>query len=239
MPGQPLYKSIAQDLIQKIENGTYIKGDRLPTEAKLSQKYNVSRITIRQALDILIARDYVKKVQGSGTHVTYFKYNAILKRSAQIRSFTKEMQSISRVPSSKVIKFELTFADKQLAVDLNLQEQDPVFYYERILYGDEHPYCYETGYMPYSFFPDLTVDDLLHSKNHYIECKKQIPIVYSHQVVHAILADENLHRHLQVDVNFPLLEVFHISYTEQGVPLEKVCNIFNSELYHAHFVKTR
>lgn len=239
MAGEPLYKSIAKQLINDIESGIYIRGDILPTEAKLCKKYNVSRITVRQALDILTKNDYVKKIQGSGTHVTYFKYNTILHRSESMRSFTDEMKEIGRQPSAKVIKFELIFADKKLALELGLQESSEVFYYERILYGDNHPYCYETGYMPYVLFPDLTIKYLQNSKNKYIEEQRNIKLAYSHQIVNAILSDKKLNQYLDVAVNIPLLNVVHISYDINGIPIEKVCNIFDSRLYNANFLKRK
>ena len=69
MTSEPLYKSIYYELKKKIEDGLYSKDDYLPTENKLSKKYNVSRVTIRQAIQMLVEDGYVQKKQGSGTHV--------------------------------------------------------------------------------------------------------------------------------------------------------------------------
>ena len=49
----PLYEQIYNDIIEGIENGTYKKGDRLPSEKELSEKYCVSRITSKKALELL------------------------------------------------------------------------------------------------------------------------------------------------------------------------------------------
>ena len=55
----PRYKQIENDLIDKINSGVYVTDDLLPTEAELSKEYNVSRVTVRQALGNLTAKGYI------------------------------------------------------------------------------------------------------------------------------------------------------------------------------------
>ncbi|MEO1768908.1 GntR family transcriptional regulator [Candidatus Enterococcus ferrettii] len=239
MTSEALYKSIFNDLCKQIEEGIFSKGDILPTEAKLGKKYNVSRVTIRQAMQLLAENDYVKKIQGSGSHVTYSPVKTTLDRSSKIRSFSEEMLSIQKVPSAQVLKFELVFASNQLSKELDLEEKAPLFYYERILFADEEPYCFEYGYMPTKYFPDFTITNLTGSKMKYIEDERNFSLVYSQQIVHAILADEKLHNYLKVSLNSPLLEVTHFAYTKEALPLHKTCTIFDSTKYQAHFIKIK
>lgn len=236
---EPLYKTIAQELIDLIEDETYTKGDVLPTEAKLSEKFNVSRVTIRQAIQILVELEYVRKIQGSGSHVIYSKRNAQMDRSARIISFSEEMRSIGKIPFAKIISFEMIKANANLAHDLALDIDEPLFLYERVLYGDDFPYCYERGYMPIRYFSDFTLTHLVQSKINYIENIKDYKIDYSHQVVQAILATAELQDQLRVDFNTPLVKVNHVTYNDENVPLEKTVVIFDSIVYQAHFIKKR
>jgi DNA-binding GntR family transcriptional regulator len=236
---EPLYRSIAKDLLQKIESEFYVKGDILPTEAKLGLIYNVSRVTIRQAIRLLVEENYVKKVQGSGTHVIYSKQMQTLDRSAKIIAFSDEMRLLGKTPSAKIIAFQLTQANHVLAKELNIEEGSSIFFYERMLYGDNFPYCFEQGFMPVAYFPDLTIAHLEASKISYVEQTKQLPIDYSHQVVHATLADEKKSRLLQVPVNAPLLEVTHITYDIEDQAIMKTKVSFDSSQYQAHFIKQR
>jgi len=236
---QPLYRSVADELIQEIESGNYTKGDVFPTEAKLCKRYNVSRVTIRQALQILAEREYVKKVKGSGTHVIFSRRKATLSRSSKIIPFSEEMRLMGKVPYTKVIVFEMVYADSKLAKELALEPEEAVFYYERVLFGDDTPYCYENGYMPLKYFSDLSIAALKKSKINYIENEKGFKLDYSHQTVYAISADEKLSKYLNVDLGSPLLEIMHITYDDCGVPIERNCIIFDSKAYHAHFIKTR
>ncbi|MDD3028152.1 MAG: GntR family transcriptional regulator, partial [Erysipelotrichaceae bacterium] len=139
---EALYKTIADKLMNDIENGQYQKGDILPTEAKLGGIFNVSRVTVRQAIDILVAKNYVKKIRGSGTHVIYSKKDAILDRSSKIISFSEEMRLLNKKSSSKIIEFKLVKATPEIIAELALENDAMVLYYERVLYGDEFPYCF-------------------------------------------------------------------------------------------------
>ncbi|MEC6748090.1 GntR family transcriptional regulator [Marinilactibacillus sp. XAAS-LB27] len=236
---EPLYKTIADELTKDIVRGYYQKGTKIPTEAKLCDHYHVSRVTIRQAIQLLVERQFVRKTQGSGTEVIYFNKNTIMNRSADVLSFTDEMHLLGRKASSKVTKFELSPASEQLREELFLEPDSMVFYYERVLYGDDFPYCFERGYMPCSYFPDFSVAHLTQSKMLYIEEIRHYKISYSHQVVHAISSNKQLQKALKIEIDQPLLEVTHVTYSDENLPLEKTIVTFDSTTYQAHFVKKR
>ncbi len=65
----PKYKNIAKTLIEKIKKGEYKKNDFLPSEAELSKIFKVSRVTVRQALNILINDGWIKPIAGVGSVV--------------------------------------------------------------------------------------------------------------------------------------------------------------------------
>ncbi len=236
---EALYKYIAKQLSTEIENYKYKKGDLLPTEAKLCNQFNVSRVTIRQAIQILVAKNYVKKIRGSGTYVIYSQKDLILNRSSKIISFSEEMRMIGKISSVKIIEFKLIDADKIITEELSLNDNAKIIYYERILYGDDTPYCFEIGYLPIEHFSDFTIADLMTSKIKYIEEKKQFKIDYSHQIVNAIMPSKKIQNYLAIDGNIPLVEVTHITYSTTGIPLEKTIVTFDSNSYQAHFVKKR
>lgn len=239
MSSEPLYKTIYFELKKKIEDGHYTKGDRLPSEEKLSIQHNASRVTIRQAIQLLVKEGYIQKKQGSGSHVIYSPIKTAIDRSSKIRSFSEEMTRIGKVPSAKVIRFELTTASSILSEELEIEVNAPIYYYERILFADEYPYCFEYGYMPVSLFPEFSIAHITASKMRYIEAEKHFKVAYTHQIVHAILAEEKLHNILKVPTGSPLLEVTHIAYTEDTLPLHKTCIVFDSNKYQAHYIKTR
>ena len=87
-PGAPpLYAQLEQILKQQIECGTYKKGDFLPTEKELMEKYELSRVTVRQAMTNLVQSGYARARRGIGTDVVYEKVEAVHK---QLYSFLSD-----------------------------------------------------------------------------------------------------------------------------------------------------
>lgn len=67
-----LYVEIYEDLYNKIKSSEYKPGDKLPSEHELSEQYEVSRGTLRQALLLLKENGYIHNIKGSGSYVTNF-----------------------------------------------------------------------------------------------------------------------------------------------------------------------
>ncbi|MGO2083289.1 GntR family transcriptional regulator [Vagococcus sp.] len=235
----PLYQTIANTLTKQIIEGTFKANDKLPTEEKLCKNFNVSRVTIRQALAILVEKRIVEKKQGSGTRIIYSEKTETINKSLKIKSFHDDMIELGKIPSSKVKKFELREADKRIASLLQIEEEELVFYYERILLGDSFPCSFETGYLPLKPYPDFSIEHLNLSKFNYIENIKKEVIDYSHQNVDAILASKKEVDYLDVREGSPLVKINLITYLDTGKPLDYVSITFNPANYHAHFVKYR
>lgn len=70
MKGKPQYKKIYEDVLAKINSGQYLPGDKLPSEKELAEEYNVSRITSKQALEMLATQGMVIRRAGLGTFVS-------------------------------------------------------------------------------------------------------------------------------------------------------------------------
>ena len=65
----PLYQKIYNDLVEKITNGDYQEGDRIPSEKELAEEYNVSRITSKKALEMMAGRKLITRAPGKGSFV--------------------------------------------------------------------------------------------------------------------------------------------------------------------------
>ena len=69
----PLYEQLKNLLQSQISTGIYSSGEKLPAEAELCSKYEVSRVTVRRALDDLVADGALERKQGKGTYVAPLK----------------------------------------------------------------------------------------------------------------------------------------------------------------------
>ena len=85
----PLYRQLAEELEKSINNGFYREKEKLPSENNLCKIYNVSRITVRQALDLLEQKELIYTVHGKGTFV---KFPVISQKLFKIVNFSKILQ---------------------------------------------------------------------------------------------------------------------------------------------------
>jgi GntR family transcriptional regulator len=138
-----LYLEVADKLKEDIFSGKYPVGSMLPTENELEELFDVSKITIRKAIELLAADEYVEKKSGRGTTVLS---NRPYNRLAKAASFTqileeshlkvrKETIDLRRIPLE---------SDHPLSADYGKE----ALLFERLYFLDEHPYIYFKHYLP-------------------------------------------------------------------------------------------
>ena len=121
---QPLYDQLVDILTDKIDH-EYRAGDLMPSERELSERYGLSRTTVRLALQELERLGLVVRQHGRGTFVA--------DRSAQTTnlmysySFTDQMREMGRVPSTHILEFSELEADKNLAEHMGLHIGERLF----------------------------------------------------------------------------------------------------------------
>lgn len=234
-----LHLAIKKDLKNAIQTGVYSYNQLLPTENQLMNKYSVSRTTVREAINLLTNEGLVKKVQGSGTYVTYRPESDLFKRSVSIFPFSEEMKMKGMSCKTKLISFEIIHANKTVAKALDIDEKAKIYSFERLRIGNDFPLCLEHSYMPVAPYPDLTIRHLEESKYRYIEEEKKKKIAYSHQNVAAIISTEKLERLLNLKKHSPILRIQHTTYLEDREILDLTTIYFSSDHYEAHFIKLR
>lgn len=139
--------------MKKMDGGQYPDHTKLPSERALCDTYELSRITVRQALKELEREGYIYKVHGKGTFAAPKPYNQPL---VKLYSFTEEMRAMGKVPSTKVLAFQKLAIDERLAEVMWLSPGDEVFAVVRLRLADGEALMYETSYLPCEIFPGLT-----------------------------------------------------------------------------------
>lgn len=153
----PLYLQLVRLLMEKIEQGLYLEHEKLPSERALCEIYDVSRITVRQALNDLEREGIIYKMHGKGTFVAPKAYNQKLDR---LYSFTEEMKRLGKRPTTEILSFTIFPVDERLAQKMGLTISDKVYKLIRLRLADGEPLMYETTYLPCKFFPNLKAQDL-------------------------------------------------------------------------------
>ncbi|MBT2215987.1 UTRA domain-containing protein [Virgibacillus dakarensis] len=142
-----------EELIKKIEAQQYTEHEKLPSERELCAIYDLSRITVRQALQELEREGYIYKLHGKGTFVAPKSYNQDL---VKLYSFTEEMRQMGKRPTTQVLSFQEMAVDERLAGKMGLAPLDEVYQVVRLRLADNEPLMYETSYLPKKTFPNLT-----------------------------------------------------------------------------------
>ena len=121
--------SIGRNNREKIDSGEWNVGTCIPSERELSSIYNMSRITVRKAIDELERKGKLEKVQGKGTYVLNHQ---IVQNLNAVYSFSKEMEKQGKITSTKLIERSIIPADARVARNLNIEAGSPVIYLKRL-----------------------------------------------------------------------------------------------------------
>ena len=145
----PKYYLVKKSIVEKIENEEFQPGEPIPSERELMEDYQVSRITIRKAIEELVAEGYLYKVQGKGTYV---KTDEGSNNLFAITSCTEDVIRLGMTPSKKTVVSELVRANVKRAKALEITIDDNVYMIGRILYADKEPLNYTLTFLPEKIF---------------------------------------------------------------------------------------
>ena len=154
--GQTLYIQLSEKLIDKINNEMEV-GDLLPSERKLTEIYDVSRTTVRLALDNLETRGYISRQHGKGSFVV--DYHKTLINLSDMYSFTEQMKAIGQTPNTKLISYSVVNST-ELLNDIFKNNETRFIKLVRLRSSDNIPMLYEESYIPYSKFSQITEEDI-------------------------------------------------------------------------------
>lgn len=171
-----LYQQLVQVFISKIKNDEWPVDYIIPGEMQLSKDYNVSRSTVRQALDVLEREGYVLRKQGKGTKITAPKFK---QRLVKFYSFSEDIRNMGLVPSSEMVWFKTLPADERLARILHIQKGDSMFSIKRVRLADNVPLAVETSFIPYDLFPFLT-EEMVRENGLYNSMRKNVSLQPNH-----------------------------------------------------------
>lgn len=146
----PLYIQLSDSIKSKIELGEYKVGDKIPSESILSERYNISRITVRKGLQKLVDDKILIKKHGKGTYVSMPIY--IEDASTHTGgSFTKSCIKIGKIPNTRVSNITVNKASNDAASHLGVDKEEKVISVTRIRSVDSVPCIIEIDYFRSDF----------------------------------------------------------------------------------------
>src|SRR6202046_2446871 len=141
----PLHAQVEKALLKSMGAGVLAPGSRLPTEDQLVESYEVSRTTIRTAIQSLVARGLVEIRRGKGTFVSQ---PAITQELTELTGFVEDMQALGRQPSARLVDRRMVAASETVARQLSLRRGATVVRIQRVRLADGIPLSFDETYLP-------------------------------------------------------------------------------------------
>lgn len=219
----PLYEQLKDIIEHKINTNDFKPNEQIPSERELGEQYDVSRITVRQAVSLAEKEGLVSKVHGVGTFVASPKIRQELNTVANFQSTAAQLGVIA---STRLSQATIVPSDFKLAKLLNINVMDKVLNLQLVGYSEEMSIVYYNTYFPFSLGnkirdgaeKSIEANIPFSTLDLYKEYTDNRP-THVEQTFEAIVADEEISDILKVDLDSPLLRVTSIVYQE-SMPLE-------------------
>jgi GntR family transcriptional regulator len=225
----PFYHQLYEILRGKIVRGEWRPGDMIPPESELIEQYEVSRVTVRQALDILVNEGLIYRQQGRGTFVAH---PAVEQGLVRLINFTQDMCNRGFEPGTKVLFTALVPAPPDIAEKLQIEPGEELACLERLRLADGEPMSIEKSHLIHRYCPGVLQHDFTSdSLREYLDRVYGIRWAYAKQVIRAILASSDLAHLLAVRLKSPLLCIERVSFTERNTPLEFLRIYYRADRY--------
>lgn len=215
--GIPRHTQITRWIEQQIREHSYKPDDKLPSENELATQFDVSRVTIRRALQSLESNGLIYRCQGLGSFVsdTRTPHNLV-----RLTDFNEDMVRAGMTASSIVRSFTTVEASSTLAQALDLEPGQLVVQIDRLRLGNGEPIAYDSTWMPV-FYGQLISEKELQTHTIYriLEEKYNIQIIRGTYHITADLATDGLCRELHAEPGSPLLRIDRSTFTIGDKPV--------------------
>lgn len=220
----PYYQQLYNILREEIVSGRWKPGDMMPSETELIEQFDVSRITVRQALELLVEEGLIYRRRGRGTFVAVPGIEQGLNR---IISFTEDMRRRGLHPGTEVISASVVPASEEIAAKLQVEPGEDLARHERLRLADGEPMSVEISHLVLRYCPGILENNYAQKPlREELERKYNIYLVRAHQIIRAASANKSLAKQLSIPVNAPIFYIERVSYSQIDVPVEYL------QLYH-------
>ena len=222
---KPKHLQLREILIDLIESSLQVE-EPIPSERELSTRYGVARMTVRQAVESLVAEGRLFKVTGKGTFVAKPK----LDQQIRLTSYSKEMARRGMVPASKTLAFERIKAHGHVARELEVEPGEPVVRFKRLRYADGVPMAVERTYLVDRRVPGFADGEAPPSLYTFLAERYGLVPDWGEDSIEALAADAEVAALLDIPAGGPVLHIERHAYTG-GTLLDYSVMSFRADRY--------
>jgi GntR family transcriptional regulator len=203
--------------------------DAIPSERELMATYDVSRATVRKAIDTLVVSGLLSRAQGKGTFVARPRVESQL----HLASFTQDMRRRGHEPSTRLVRVGLEVPPADVGGSLGLADGATAWRLDRVRLADGSPMALEQGWYPADLTPGLDSLDLTGSLYEVFAGTYGLTIDHASQTLWGESADAAVARRLDAPVHTPLLVFRRVSRVGERV-VEHVVSRYRGDRYQLH-----
>lgn len=214
----PLYEQIKEILRSRILDGTYQPHQQMPSEADMMAAFDVSRITVRQALNDLQNEGLIFRIHGKGTYVSKPKAFQDLGR---LQGFGEAMRQMGYETFSRVLSVRTVVPAAQVQERLQLPKRAKVTELQRVRFLNREPISLDITYVPVSIGTRLAKEDLA-ARDVFVILENDYGMSLGHAdlQIGSTLADEGLAPLLRIEEGSPVLFIERTTHTADGTPID-------------------
>ncbi|HEY3868072.1 MAG TPA: GntR family transcriptional regulator [Actinocrinis sp.] len=221
----PKHRQLREILLNLID--TDLEPDApIPSERELGERFGLSRMTVRQAINQLVAEGRLYRVRGRGTFVSQPKMDLQIR----LASFTEDMTRRGMVPASRTLSFERTEATPVLARQLEINPGEPVVRLVRLRYADSIPMAVERTHLPEKRVPGLLSQGTPQSLYRLLADEYGLKLTWGEQVIEASHPDPEDAALLEIPISGVALLMSRRSYADD-VLVEYATSSYRADRY--------
>lgn len=225
----PLYHQLYELLRGDILDGRWQPGDLLLSESEMVERYQISRTTVRQVLDMLVNEGLIYRQRGRGTFVAQPSLEQGLQR---IVSFTQDMRHRGLEPGTQILFSGIVPATKEIAKALEIGPGVEIARIDRLRLAGGDPLSIEESHLVHHTCTGVLDGDYRsNSLREALERDYGLRIVRARQVIRAVLATSKQAGLLSIPNKSALLLIERVSYAEGNLPLEFLRIYYRADRY--------
>jgi GntR family transcriptional regulator len=218
MSSSTLYTKVEETIAAEIADGEYRPGQQLPTEDELLRRFEVSRITVRRAIQNLIQRGLLEIRRGRGTFVLEPRIEAEL---TKLSGFVEDMNAAGRKASARVLSQSVVPATSRIAERLQLGRGARVMRIERVRLANGLPVSFDQTYLPLALGRKIVRNDLrMHPIFTLLEEEYGVSLLEADYALEAVAASKVVAEALRIAVGAPIFQIERTSRTANYEPID-------------------